>query len=215
VNPRLVSIGDTCLSIVFSDRIDPEVNAHCVSMAAALEAERRDGIRDIVPTFNTVAVHFDSVRVDRQALGAELLELAAASGAMIHPEGLPVEIPVTYGGDDGPDLKDVAAFGGCSQDEVIVRHSAVVYRVFMLGFLPGFAYMASVDPRIAAPRLGTPRVRVAAGSVGIAGSQTGVYPCDTPGGWRIIGKTSAKMIDASRANPFFLKAGDRVKFVAA
>ncbi len=215
MTPRLVATGDTCLSIVFDDRIDPDINEHCVSIASALQAERRDGIRDVVPTFNAVAVHFDSTRLGREALGAELLELSAAPARSNWNQAAPIEIPVAYGGEAGPDLKDVAAFGGCSEDEVIVRHTAVVYRVYMLGFLPGFAYMASVDPRIAAPRLGTPRARVMAGSVGIAGAQTGVYPCETPGGWRIVGRTSAKMVDMRRSDPFLLKAGDRVKFVAS
>ena len=215
MNPRLVSNGDTCLSIVFDDRIDADVNAHCVSIAAALQAQRQEGIRDVVPTFNTVAVHFDSVRLHRGVLEAELLRLAALPANSALSDPLPIEIPVAYGGDAGPDLHDVAAFGGCSEAEVVTRHTSVVYRVYMLGFLPGFAYMASVDPRIAAPRLGTPRARVAAGSVGIAGAQTGVYPCETPGGWRIIGKTATQLVDTSRPNPFLLRAGDRVKFVAA
>jgi KipI family sensor histidine kinase inhibitor len=210
-----VSTGDTCLSIVFGNRIDADVNAHCVSIAAALAAERREGIRDVVPTFNAVAVHFDSVRLDRKVLETDLLRLAALPDSTAAIDPAPIEIPVAYGGEAGPDLNDVAAFGGCSEGEVVVRHTSVVYRVYMLGFLPGFAYMATVDPRIAAPRLATPRARVAAGSVGIAGSQTGVYPCETPGGWRIIGKTSAQLVDTSRSNPFLLKAGDRVKFVAA
>ena len=215
MNPRLVATGDTCLSIVFEDRIDPEVNAHCVSVAAALAAERREGIRDVVPTFNAVAVHFDSIRLDRKVLETDLLRLAELPDTTVSNDAPPIEIPVAYGGEAGPDLNDVAVFGGCSEAEVIVRHTSVVYRVYMLGFLPGFAYMATVDPRIGAPRLATPRARVAAGSVGIAGSQTGVYPCETPGGWRIIGKTSAQLVDTSRSNPFLLKAGDRVKFVTA
>jgi KipI family sensor histidine kinase inhibitor len=128
---------------------------------------------------------------------------------------VPVRIPVSYGGEFGPDLAAVAAFGRCTEEDVIRLHARKVYRVYMLGFLPGFGYMGSVDPRIAMPRLETPRMRVAAGSVGIAGAQTGVYPTDTPGGWRIIGRTGTRMFDPAWERPFLLKAGDLVQFVVA
>ena len=126
-----------------------------------------------------------------------------------------IEIPVSYGGASGPDLEAVAEFAECSEADVVQLHMQARYRVYMLGFLPGFAYMGTVDRRIAMPRLDTPRMRVNAGSVGIAGEQTGIYPCDTPGGWRIIGRTSAKLFDATRAQPSLLKAGDYVTFVSA
>ncbi len=116
-----------------------------------------------------------------------------------------IEIPVSYGGASGPDLAAVAEFAECSEADVVQLHTQARYRVYMLGFLPGFAYMGSVDRRIAMPRLDTPRMRVNAGSVGIAGEQTGIYPCDTPGGWRIIGRTSAKLFDATRARTVSLE----------
>jgi KipI family sensor histidine kinase inhibitor len=125
-----------------------------------------------------------------------------------------VEIPVSYGGADGPDLPAVALFASVSEEDVIRIHQGTIYRVYMLGFLPGFAYLGSVNPRIAMPRVQAPRARVPAGSVGIAGAQTGVYPCDAPGGWRIIGRTPIAVFDSARPDPFLLKAGDRVKFVA-
>jgi KipI family sensor histidine kinase inhibitor len=143
-----------------------------------------------------------------QAIGSAAAEGPATGAA-------PVHISVTYGGADGPDLASVAAFASCSEEDVIRLHTENVYRVYMLGFLPGFAYLGSVDPRIAMPRLGTPRLRVPAGSVGIAGAQTGIYPSEMPGGWRIIGRTSIKLFDPTRDEPSMLKAGDRVKFVAA
>jgi KipI family sensor histidine kinase inhibitor len=112
-------------------------------------------------------------------------------------------------------LGAVAEFAECSEEDVVRLHAARAYHVYMLGFLPGFAYMGSVDPRIAMPRLDAPRLRVAAGSVGIAAAQTGIYPCETPGGWRIIGRTSTKVFDAARTEPFLLRAGDSVTFVPA
>jgi KipI family sensor histidine kinase inhibitor len=124
-----------------------------------------------------------------------------------------VDIPVVYGGDAGPDLADVAAFARCSTDEVVARHTARRYRVYMLGFLPGFPYMAHTDPSIAAPRHATPRLRVAAGSVGIAGAQTGIYPRESPGGWRIIGRTPLALFDPVRTPPALLAPGDEVRFI--
>jgi KipI family sensor histidine kinase inhibitor len=124
-----------------------------------------------------------------------------------------IEIPVQYGGDGGPDLAAVAQFAGCTEEEVIARHSGVTYRVYMLGFVPGFSYMGRVDPNIAAPRHRVPRERVAAGSVGIAGGQTGVYPVDSPGGWQLIGRTDRVMFDPNREQPSLLAPGDLVRFV--
>jgi KipI family sensor histidine kinase inhibitor len=123
-------------------------------------------------------------------------------------------VPVCYGGELGPDLDAVAAFAGIGQDEVVRLHTSRTYRVFMLGFLPGFTYMGTVDERIAVPRLADPRSSVQAGSVGIAGFQTGIYPASTPGGWRIVGRTPIKPFDLHRAEPFMFKPGDAVEFYA-
>jgi KipI family sensor histidine kinase inhibitor len=163
-----------------------------------------------------VSIHFDPRHADRSHLHRELERAAAhAVAPALEAERQPIEIGVTYGGKDGPDLASVAAFAGCSEEDAIRLHSETVYRVYMLGFLPGFAHLASVDPRIAMPRLDAPRLQVPAGSVGIAGAQTGIYPCDSPGGWRIIGRSSVKLFDATREQPSMLKVGDRVRFVAA
>ena len=126
----------------------------------------------------------------------------------------PIRVPVCYAGEFGPDLADVAAFGGITEAETVRLHTSRTYRVFMLGFSPGFTYMGSVDGRIAAPRLPAPRVRVPAGSVGIAGVQTGIYPAPTPGGWQIVGRTPLKPFDLERPEPFLFKPGDAVQFYA-
>jgi len=212
---RIVGMGDSSLSIVFEEKIDQAVNVKCIAIAESLESRVGAGVRDVVPSYNAVTVHFDPLRIDRSHLERELRRLAAADAPRAVPEQEPVEIPVTYGGESGPDLAAVAEYGGCSEQDVVQLHASTIYRVFMLGFLPGFAYMGSVDPRIAMPRLETPRMRVASGSVGLAGMQTGIYPCETPGGWRIIGRTSTRVFDPARADPFLLKAGDRVRFVVA
>jgi inhibitor of KinA len=211
---RIVNCGDSCVSLQFAAAIDPVVNAHCIGLAAVLETRALRGVRDVVPTYNAVTVHFDPLATDRLVLNAEIERLAAATPAASDSGARIVEIPVTYGGAVGPDLSVVAAFAKCSEEEVVRLHTEVRYRVYMLGFLPGFAYMGSVPRQIAMPRLDTPRMRVAAGSIGIAGEQTGIYPCDTPGGWRIIGRTASKVFDAGRAEPSLLKAGDYVTFIA-
>ena len=215
---RIVFMGDSCLSLTFGEggegRIDHATNVRCVSIAAALERLARRGIRDIVPTFDAVAVHYDAAQVGRDDLAEALLGLSTVD-QVPGAEGDIFEIPTEYGGRGGPDLAAIAEFGGCSEEDVVRLHSGRVYRVYMLGFLPGFAYMGQVDGRIAMPRLDTPRARVVAGSVGIAATQTGIYPCDTPGGWRILGRTATKVFDPARAKPFLLRAGDQVKFVPA
>lgn len=211
---RLVALGDSCVAVHFSETIDEAVNEQCIAAAETIERRRIHGVLDVVPTYNAVTVYFDPLKIDRPSLDGALHGFTESSPRAANPTPRTLEIPVSYGGPAGPDLQAVAEFAGVPPSEVIRLHTGTTYRVYMLGFLPGFAYMGSVDARIAMPRLETPRMRVTAGSIGIAGSQTGIYPCDTPGGWRIIGRTAEKMFDPSRKEPFLLKAGDRVRFVA-
>jgi KipI family sensor histidine kinase inhibitor len=191
--------------------IDVDVSARAIAIARAVRQRAMPGVRDVVPTFRSVAVFFDPLATDVAAVAAALHEEAGAAPSQ--SPGRTIEVPVIYGGDAGPDLADVAAFAGCSPEEVIDRHASRAYRVFMLGFLPGFAYMASVDETIAAPRQAVPRVRVPAGSVGIAGRQTGIYPRDSPGGWQIIGRTAMTLFDPNHTPPALFAPGDQVRFV--
>ena len=212
---RLVQAGDSVTIVEFEERIDERVNAQAIALANRVERAQIAGVRDIVPTYRSVAVYFDPLRIDYAALQEALSragEHLVSEGATGRATGAPVRIPVRYGGEHGPDLGDVAAFAGLSEAEVVAKHVAVSYRVFMMGFVPGFPYMGTVDATIAAPRRTTPRVRVPAGSVGIAGSQTGIYPTETPGGWQLIGRTDVPLFDLSRPAPFLLKAGDTVQF---
>jgi len=214
---RLVHAGDSVVVAELDDRIDERVNARAIRLAAAIGRAGLRGVRDIVPTYRSVAVYYDPLRIDFSRLN-DLLSLEAPEADREEVDRRerrsPVRIPVTYGGVDGPDLAEVAAFAKIPEAEVIARHSGRVYRVFMMGFLPGFPYLGTVDPAIAAPRRPTPRLRVPAGSVGIAGAQTGIYPVDSPGGWQLIGRTPLRLFDRSRANPFLLEPGDKVEFVA-
>ena len=209
---RVVPAGDSAIVVEFEERIDPAINARAIALANALQAAGIAGVRDIVPTYRSVALFFDPLRTNHDALVGRIEREARRPAPDAAPQTAALRIPVCYGGEFGPDLEAVAAFGGVSADDVIALHAAPIYRVFMLGFVPGFAYMGIVDARIAAPRHGTPRVRVPAGSVGIAGVQTGIYPAVTPGGWQVIGRTPVRPFDARRDEPFLMKAGDAVQF---
>jgi inhibitor of KinA len=198
--------------IEFEERIDPDVNARAVRLADALTRERITGVRDVVPTYRSVAVYFDPLRVDYERLRNYLDAVDHGAQVVAERSSETIRLPVCYGGDLGPDLGEVAAFAGITEQQVIKLHAGGSYRVYMLGFVPGFAYMCAVDSSIAMPRRPTPRVRVPLGSVGIGGIQTGVYPAETPGGWRLIGRTPLKPFDPMRAQPFLMKAGDTVQF---
>lgn len=196
--------------------IEPVVNERAIQLAARIRARRAAGVRDVAPGYSTLGIHFDPLHTDLAAL-ERVIEIEFTSlAALASIEDRPViEIPVHYGGRFGPDLDGVARNAGCTIDEVIRRHSQRTYRVYMLGFVPGFAYMGRVDASIASPRHRVPRERVPAGSVGIAGMQTGVYPVDSPGGWQLIGHTNTSMFDADRESPSLLAAGDLVRFTVA
>jgi inhibitor of KinA len=210
---QIVAAGDAALVIEFEERIDPVVSARSAAVADALVAEHLAGLRDVVPTYRSVAVYFDPLQTDRTRLVGTLERLAATAVPVERGRRAPVQIPVCYGGAYGPDLARVAAFAGVSERDVVDIHAAPSYRVLMLGFTPGFAYMGIVDARIAAPRLDAPRARVPRGSVGIAREQTGIYPSETPGGWQLIGRTPVRPFDLSRPDPFLLRSGDEVRFV--
>jgi KipI family sensor histidine kinase inhibitor len=205
--------GDTMLLVELEQTIDPSVNEQVIALARRLERRLGRRVRDIVPSYCAVGIHFDPLATDLAALERTVEEEWRHVDRNHAPSpGAPFEIEARYGGDDGPDLEAVAQWAGCSSANVIEWHSTRIYRVYMLGFVPGFCYMGRVDSRIAAPRRSVPRDRVPAGSVGIAGEQTGVYPIASPGGWQLIGRTSAVMFDPERADPALLHPGDLVRF---
>jgi antagonist of KipI len=204
--------GDSAILLELEPVIDPAVNARAISIATAISDQQPAGVRDVIATYRSVAIHFDPLTCDIDSLRKTVG--AAAASPRVLAKGSLVEVPVAYGGDNGPDLDDVAAFAKLSTRAVIDRHCGPEYRVFMLGFLPGFAYMGIVDESIAAPRKATPRTRIPAGSVGIAGRQTGVYPRSSPGGWQLIGRTPLHVFDPTREPAALFAAGDHVKFVA-
>jgi inhibitor of KinA len=208
--------GDTMLLVEWDHVIDPVINAQAIRLAAGLQSRLGHIVRDIVPSYCSVGIHFDPLLTDLAALERVVTEEAARPFADNEAAVAPaVEIPVEYGDAGGPDLDAVAEWASCTPDEVIEWHAERTYRVYMLGFVPGFAYLGRVDSRIAVPRRRVPRDRVPAGSVGIAGEQTGVYPIETPGGWNLIGRTRATMFDPARTPASLLRPGDLVRFVPA
>jgi KipI family sensor histidine kinase inhibitor len=215
---RVREIGDSSLVLELGStlpgqaQIDITVSRRATAVARVVKQRAISGVRDVVPTFRSVVVSFDPLSTDVSAVAAALHEDVDAA-----PDGVGRvhEVPVVYGDSDGPDLEAVAAYAGCSPDVVVQRHASRTYRVFMLGFLPGFAYMGSVDETIAVPRKPTPRLRVPAGSVGIAGQQTGIYPLDAPGGWHIIGRAGVTPFESERVPPSLFAPGDEVRFVPA
>jgi inhibitor of KinA len=211
---RIVPAGDAALLAEFEDRIDVAVNARAIAMADILRLSPLAGIRDIVPTYRSVAVYFDPLATDVDRLVTQMREAATAPVGSTAVNGVLVEVPVCYDAEFGPDLDDVAHFAGLGRSAVVAAHAGRDYRVFMLGFVPGFAYLGIVDSRIAAPRRAVPRARVPIGSVGIAGEQTGIYPSQTPGGWNLVGRTPLPMVSLDRAKPSLLEAGDTVRFRA-
>jgi inhibitor of KinA len=209
---RIAPAGDAALVLEFPPRIDPAINARAIALARAVQQRCGTAVRDAVVGYCSVTVYFDPLLVDSPWLEAEMRAAASIVDDAPSPPRPVIEVPVCYEREFGPDLDDVAAFASIEVDDVVRAHASREYRVYMVGFVPGFAYMAEVDPRIAAPRRSSPRMKVPPGSVAIAGGQTGVYPSETPGGWNIIGRTPVRPYDPQRARPFLFRAGDAVRF---
>ena len=216
--PRFVPMGDQALIAEFGDSVDAALSARIAALAQRLRESRPIGVRDIVPAYTTLALHYDPAAFGAGASPYETLIATVESGlktqtAAPQPPGRQIEIPVCYGGAFGEDLEALAQSHNLSVEDVIAIHSGATYYVHMLGFVPGFAYLGGLDARLATPRLATPRPHVPAGSVGIGGAQTGVYPLDTPGGWQIIGRTPLQLFKPDAMPPSLLDAGDAVRFV--
>jgi KipI family sensor histidine kinase inhibitor len=209
---RLLPVGDAALSVEFGDAIDPALNARVRSLDRALRDRPFPGFREAAPTYRSLLVLYDP-RASRFAeAGAALGALADAAPAA-DLTGRLVTVPTRYGGGDGPDLADVARAHGLTEAEAVAAHSSLEYTAFMLGFMAGFAYLGTVPAALETPRRSTPRLKVPAGSVAIAGRQTGIYPVTSPGGWNLIGRTSIRLFDPLADPPSLIQAGDRVRFV--
>jgi len=213
IRPDLIFAGEGALYAVYPDRIDPLVNALVLALFRGLRERAILGIVELVPSYRALMISFDPVAIDDEAL----VRLVVDTAATARPDAVErrtITLPVAYGGAHGPDLEAVARHAGLSTNAVIARHAGALYDVFFLGFTPGFPFLGGLEPALATPRRATPRLRVAAGSVGIAGSQTGVYPVSSPGGWNIIGRTPVALFDPRRGMDaaVLLRPGDRIRF---
>ena len=210
---RLVPVGEAALLVEFGQRIDDAVNERVHALAADLAKSDYPWLVDLTPAFASLLVCYDPLQIEFAAL-CELVRcrLAAVAGGNAAVRRV-VEIPVCYQDEFAPDMADMEKLTGLDREEIIALHSGRDYKIYMLGFLPGFPYLGGLDERIAAPRLDSPRVRIEPGSVGIGGAQTGVYPLASPGGWRLIGRTPLALYDPDREQPVFYQAGDLIRFV--
>jgi len=225
-SPRFLWAGDSAVVIQFGDDISPLLASRVHRTAGALESAGLPWLAEVLPSYRSVLAQFDPRLISPAAALEALQDIVKTidvpgrpgtdgdkDGSQGENESDIVAIPVCYGGQFGPDLVDVAAHTGLSPEEVITLHSEPLYLVYMIGFTLGFPYLGGMNPRIATPRLATPRTVVPAGSVGIAGNQTGVYPSASPGGWRLIGRTPLALADRSADPPCLLRAGNRIRFV--
>lgn len=217
--PRLLALGDAAWTIEFGAAISAELNARVTGLADRVALARQDdpllgGVTDVVPTFRSLTVHFDPQAVDGQALGDRLLALGR-QGGVGEREGRHWHLPVCFDADFAPDLPRVAQAKGLAEDEVVAQLLAAQFRVYMIGFLPGFPYMGGLPPQLSMPRLASPRQRVPKNSLAVAGEMCSVYPWESPGGWNLLGRTPVTLFDLQHPQqPAMLAAGDEVRWRA-
>jgi inhibitor of KinA len=211
---RILAQGEGGLVVELGDAIDDAVNARVHALAAAVRDRLAAEVDEVVPSYRSLLILHDPVRTPRAGLVRQVEALATSMGAApVAGFRRVVRLPVCYGGPLGPDLEEVAVLTGRSPEAVVALHAAPIYRIHLLGFTPGFPYLGVLDPLLTVPRLEVPRSRIPPGSVAIGGGQTGVYPIESPGGWRLVGRTPLRLFDPLRPHPFLLAAGDGLRFV--
>lgn len=206
-------LSEYALTVRFSDEINEVANEKAHQFARWIETQSIHGIVEVVPTFSAVTIYYDPLVLGTyEHVRNQTKRWLEQMEETIQPKARTIVIPVCYGGEFGPDLPEVARYHGMSEGDVVRLHVEALYKVYMIGFSPGFAYLGGLPPELATPRRATPRRVVPAGSVGIAGAQTGVYPLATPGGWQLIGRTPLSLFRPTHRQPSVLRAGDIVRF---
>jgi KipI family sensor histidine kinase inhibitor len=205
-------MGDRGLLLEFGDEISLKINQKVRRMSLAIKRERIEGVIETVPTYRSLLIVYHPLIISLEDLKRKIKEIEGGLEEIDLPQPNLTRIPVVYGSHYGPDLEEVATYCEMTPEEVIRLHCSVTYHIYMIGFMPGFPYMGELPDALVIPRLKTPRLSVPAGSVGIAQKQTGIYPMESPGGWRLIGKTPLKMFDPNKEPPSLLQMGDLVQF---
>lgn len=215
LTPRILPYGDHALLVQYdADGFSQEVSEAVHTLAHLLRKSRKTVWREIVPAYDSLVVTFDAASLSLDSAKRRIEDaLIRGDKSQSKKKETIIDIPVYYGGENGPDLETICKSSGLSAEKVITLHSAKPYRVCMMGFIPGFTFLSEAPKKLHHPRQKTPRAKVPAGSVGIANWQTGIYGLESPGGWQIIGRTPLSIFDKSREAPFLLKAGDRIRFV--
>ncbi|MTI70454.1 MAG: 5-oxoprolinase subunit PxpB [Firmicutes bacterium] len=209
---RYLPSGDSSLIIEVGNEISENINKKIRDLVYCINKAKIKGIVELIPTYSTILISYDPIKISFNGLVEKLKEVEKNMKEIKLPEALVIHIPTLYGGEYGKDIQYVSKHNNITAKEVIKIHSEAKYLVYMLGFTPGFPYLGGMSEKISTPRLKTPREKIPAGSVGIAGSQTGIYPIDSPGGWRLIGRTPIKLFNLDREKEVLLKAGDYLKF---
>ncbi|WP_082233295.1 5-oxoprolinase subunit PxpB [Halobacillus massiliensis] len=213
----ITPLGDQALVVNVSDHINEDAQKKILNLTQALEEQKPEWMIEYIPAFTTITIFYNPFSFRNsyfpyEQAKASVAEIIATVKETEMEEPRTIEIPVCYGGDYGPDLEFVAEHNGLTQEEVIDIHQSGDYIVYMIGFAPGFPFIGGMSEKIAAPRRESPRLKIPALTVGIAGNQTGVYPIETPGGWQLIGRTPVKLFTPEAETPSLLKAGDRIRF---
>ncbi|NLY45411.1 MAG: 5-oxoprolinase subunit PxpB [Tissierella sp.] len=210
---KFIPAGDKSLVMEFGNSIKPEINAKISNMVKSLDKLKIVGISEIIPTYRSILIIYEPLVIGYSTLVSSLKKIEKDLGKANSSKTRIVELPTVYGGEYGPDIEFVAKHNNLTIDEVIKIHSSTDYLLYMLGFTPGFGYLGGMSEKIETPRLQVPRTKIPAGSTGIAGKQTGIYPIDSPGGWQLIGRTPAKLYDPLSDPPVLLNAGDYIRFI--
>jgi KipI family sensor histidine kinase inhibitor len=207
-------MGDRAVLVELGDHINPQINQKVRELYIGTKGHRIKGIKDLVPSYRSLMVVYDPLLISLDSLESQMKEIWNGAGHARLPDPRTVEIPVVYGGNDGPDLEWIADYHKMAPQDVIRLHTQPTYQVYLIGFMPGYPYMGEVPDELATPRRKTPRTHVPKGSVGIAQKQTGIYSVASPGGWQIIGRTPVQLFDPHKKPPWLLEMGDQVKFCA-